>query len=305
MTDRIRGKVAKILNSREIVITVGQNQGVSVSLLIYSIHYLKFNFVNLRQPTVNHLADLERIMSAIATQAEYRCDRTLNLYKTPAGQALVTQAAAGRQLRCLRLAEDHSALQVKLCADDYPGWLLRSEFSHLSPASAPDQPPVLSPADIQARIPEVIAFIQAAMAVPHEYLWGGAVAPNYDCSGLMQAAFAAAGIRLPRDSYQQEAFAQAISWLDLQAGDLIFFGTPERTTHVALYLGNGAYVHSSGRDQGRNGIGIDSLEDLSHPVSQRYYQQLRGFGRITHSYQPGDITHVTPIRPIQSTPRAD
>jgi cell wall-associated NlpC family hydrolase len=230
------------------------------------------------------MVDLETVVGAIATQAEYRCDRSLNLYKTPAAADLVTQAAIGRQLRVLAVTD--AALNVCLCEDDYPGWLPLSDLQHLSIAAAADQAPVLSAAEIQARIPQIIAFTQAAMAVPHEYLWGGAVAPNYDCSGLMQAAFAAAGVRLPRDSYQQEAFTQPIAQADLQPGDLIFFGTPERTTHVALYLGQGRYIHSSGKAQGRNGIGIDSLTDLSHPVSQRYYEQLRGCGRVTRSYQP-------------------
>jgi cell wall-associated NlpC family hydrolase len=102
----------------------------------------------------------------------------------------------------------------------------------------------------------------------------------------MQTAFASAGIRLPRDSYQQEAFTQPIGWDELEPGDLVFFGTPDRTKHVALYLGEGEYIHSSGINQGRNGIGIDSLEDLSHPVSAAYHRQLRRAGRVMVSYQP-------------------
>jgi cell wall-associated NlpC family hydrolase len=72
----------------------------------------------------------------------------------------------------------------------------------------------------------------------------------------------------------------------LRSGDFVFFGTPEKATHVGLYLGNGTYIHSSGKEQGRNGIGIDSLVDRSDPVSQSYYQQLRGYGRVVASYQP-------------------
>jgi cell wall-associated NlpC family hydrolase len=102
----------------------------------------------------------------------------------------------------------------------------------------------------------------------------------------MQTAFASVGIRLPRDSYQQEAFTQPIRWDELEPGDLIFFGIPERTKHVALYLGDGRYIHSSGIDQGHNGIGIDSLTDLAHPVSQHYHRQLRRPGRVMTSYCP-------------------
>lgn len=231
------------------------------------------------------MALINDVMAVIGQTGCFRCDRALDLYKTATGNGLVTQAAAGRQLSVLEVVADQ-AIYIRLCEDDYPGWLPLSKLEALSRESKPYIAPVLTAADIQARIPQVLAFAQAAMAVPNEYHWGGTVAPNYDCSGLTQAAFAAAGIWLPRDSYQQEAFAQPIAVPDLQPGDLIFFGPPERTTHVALHQGQGRYLHSSGKDQGRNGIGVDSLRDLSHPVSQRYYEQLRGCGRVTRSYQP-------------------
>ncbi|MBE9113896.1 C40 family peptidase, partial [Nodosilinea sp. LEGE 07298] len=216
---------------------------------------------------------------------EYVCGRGLNLYKTAELEGLVTQAALGRHLR-LAKEPGQESLAVVLCEDDYPGWISAADGNALTPADRPYQPPVFDRAAIAARLPEVIAFTQRAMATPNTYLWGGTVGPNFDCSGLMQTAFAAVGIRLPRDSYQQEAFTQPIGWGELEPGDLIFFGTPDRTKHVALYLGEGEYIHSSGINQGRNGIGIDSLEDLSHPVSAAYHRQLRRAGRVMVSYQP-------------------
>ncbi|HEY9662421.1 MAG TPA: C40 family peptidase, partial [Allocoleopsis sp.] len=105
-------------------------------------------------------------------------------------------------------------------------------------------------------------------------------------SGLVQTAFAAAGIWLPRDSYQQAAFTQPIALESLLPGDLVFFGEPERINHVGLYLGDGYYIHSSGKDKGRNGIGIDILSSAGDEVSQTYYQLFRGAGRVISSYQP-------------------
>jgi hypothetical protein len=231
---------------------------------------------------------------------EWICQRPLNLYKTDDLEGLVTQASAGRYLVLVggsqqpkTGAEDGAAsdaVPVQLCEDDYPGWIRQSDLASLVPAQEPYQPVRLDRDAIAARLPTVIDFAQTAMAQPNVYLWGGTVGPDFDCSGLMQTAFAAAGIRLPRDSYQQEAFTQPIDWADLLPGDLIFFGTPERTTHVALYLGDGEYLHSSGKEQGRNGIGIDSLTDLSHPVSQTYHRQLRRAGRVMASYCPGEST---------------
>lgn len=231
---------------------------------------------------------------------EYQCLRNLNIYDDSDCKALGTQAAPGRHLRILLPQEDEgdnflagdamAALPVQLCEDDYPGWLAFEDLEQLQVASEPYRAPVLSPKEIQERIPAAIAFARAAMNVPHEYLWGGTVAPNYDCSGLMQAAFASAGIRLPRDAYQQEAFTRSISFEELQPGDLIFFGLPgKRTSHVALHLGEKRYLHCSGKQGGRNGIGIDIISPDGDSVGQFYYQQLRGAGRIVASYQPGDL----------------
>ncbi len=140
----------------------------------------------------------------------------------------------------------------------------------------------------------MIAFAQAAQTVPNCYRWGGTVAPDYDCSGLMQAAFAAVGLWIPRDAYQQEAFAQPLPWgadpdrpwEPWEPGDLVFFGTPTKATHVGLYLGQGRYIHSSGIAQGHNGIAIDALSKTGDQISRAYFDQLRGAGRIVASYQP-------------------
>lgn len=216
----------------------------------------------------------------------YVCDIPINLYQTPACQGLVTQADAGHSLHVLEVAKDQTAIRVCICKDDYMGWIAAAHVAELTATAESYLAPKLSAAEIQSKLPQAIAFTHAAMAVPNEYLWGGSTAPNYDCSGLMQAAFMSAGIPLPRDSYQQEDFTDRVSEADLQPGDLVFFGTPQRTTHVALYLGNGQYIHSSGKDTGRNGIGIDSITDLSHPVSASYHKIIRCYGRVTKGYQP-------------------
>lgn len=232
-----------------------------------------------------------QLQSAIDAQhpTEYQCQANLNLYDSPSLESLATQAVAGRQLRIVPPESGSitgTAVQVRLCEDDYPGWLPLEDLDLLEIAETAYQPIVLSSDQIARCLPQVIAYTQMAMRQPNRYLWGGTVGPDYDCSGLMQTAFAAAGIWLPRDAYQQEAFTQPIALNALQPGDLVFFGTPQRATHVGLYLGDNTYVHSSGKDQGRNGIGLDRLSDEGDRVSQTYYRQLRGAGRVVASYQP-------------------
>lgn len=236
------------------------------------------------------------IIDPLSDIVEYRCTANLNLYDSANCQALATQAAARRHLRVSRRdlnpSLDCKAIQVQLCEDDYPGWLARADFDHIELTTTPYQPQPISLAEIQSKLSAVIAFTYEKMNTPNYYLWGGTVGPNYDCSGLMQAAFASQGIWLPRDAYQQEAFTQKID-IDktqlvlscLHIGDLIFFGTPTKATHVGLYLGEGRYIHSSGPEKGRNGIGIDVISDQGDRVGQGYYQQLRGAGRVVSSYQ--------------------
>ncbi|MCS6815662.1 MAG: C40 family peptidase, partial [Cyanobacteria bacterium] len=215
----------------------------------------------------------------------------IDLYDSATCDRLATQAASGRHLRFAPLpattaTAEASSLLVFLCEDDYPGWITIDSLQWLKPATTTYQAPSWTASDIQAAIPDVIAFTQAAMAQPNHYRWGGTVAPNYDCSGLMQAAFASVGIRIPRDAYQQEAFTQAVAIAEAQPGDLVFFGNSQKATHVGLYLGSGHYIHSSGLDQGRNGIGIDVLSEEGDPISQAYYRQFRGVGRVVTSYTP-------------------
>lgn len=242
---------------------------------------------------------------------EYRTRSHINIYDSPKCDRLATQAAAGRHLVFFDppqppsapqgpnkgerddreevdsvVQSDTTAVMVRLCEDDYPGWLDDRDLELLEVAQTVYHPEVLSEAQIRDKLPRAIEFADRAMQQSNYYLWGGTVGPNYDCSGLMQAAFVSAGIWLPRDAYQQEAFTKPVSNIsDLEPGDLVFFGTPEKATHVGLYLGGNRYIHSSGKAQGRNGIGIDILSEDGDEVSRNYYQQLRGYGKVVASYQ--------------------
>jgi len=81
------------------------------------------------------------------------------------------------------------------------------------------------------------------------YLWGGRTEWGVDCSGLVQAVYAARGLALPRDSDQQatagEPVALSGSGAGYAVGDLLCFVERERISHVALWAGAGRIVHST------------------------------------------------------------
>lgn len=94
------------------------------------------------------------------------------------------------------------------------------------------------------RSPDEWAWAQFAGA---PYQWGGVTPLGVDCSGLIQTTFAARGVSLPRDGWQQAAVGALVPRESLTAGDLCFFRgeTTERITHVALYAGDETIVHST------------------------------------------------------------
>jgi cell wall-associated NlpC family hydrolase len=97
--------------------------------------------------------------------------------------------------------------------------------------------PVAAPSP---RAAQAVAFAYRAIGLP--YVWG-ATGPNaYDCSGLTQAAWRAAGVSLPRTTYTQIDAGTRISRSHLQPGDLVFFYSG--VSHVGLYVGGGLMIHA-------------------------------------------------------------
>ena len=214
----------------------------------------------------------------------------LNGYSRAQGTGLATQAWSGRRLQVLDSGSSNRRLRVRLLEDGYPCWVDAADLLGRAVAAAKPLPHLLSASAISRRLEMVLGFADAALRLPNTYRWGGSLGPDYDCSGLVQRAFASAGIWIPRDAYLQERFCQPVAvhpgvFHALQVGDLIFFGPPQRCTHVGLHLGGGRYLHSSGAEHGRNGLGIDDLSPQNNdPVARHYRSQLRGAGRITRCH---------------------
>ncbi|WP_129841909.1 C40 family peptidase [Streptomyces sp. RFCAC02] len=87
---------------------------------------------------------------------------------------------------------------------------------------------------------QAIAFAEAQLGKP--YVWGATGPNSYDCSGLTQAAWLAAGVELPRVTWDQVNAGTRVSYDELQPGDLVFFY--DDISHVGLYTGDGMMIHA-------------------------------------------------------------
>jgi hypothetical protein len=96
---------------------------------------------------------------------------------------------------------------------------------------------------------QIYSFLNAAksrLGLP--YVWGAVGPTHFDCSGLVQWAFARAGIRMPRVSEEQWLTGPHVPYADARPGDLLFWHydptDPTNIDHVAIYWGDGMMIEA-------------------------------------------------------------
>jgi len=142
-------------------------------------------------------------------------------------------------------------------------WIRRAALGHV-----PESRGRLAASDVRR-------FALPFVGVP--YLWGGRTPFGIDCSGFSQRVYALCGVTLPRDAYQQAAWAGARVLGDetMRAGDLVFFAGDKDPlergiTHVGVVLEPPHFVHASGNA----GVAVSSLD------ADPYRRQLRCATRL-------------------------
>ncbi|WP_129841898.1 C40 family peptidase [Streptomyces sp. RFCAC02] len=91
------------------------------------------------------------------------------------------------------------------------------------------------------RAAAAVAFAHAQLGKP--YGWGATGPDAFDCSGLTQAAWRAAGVSLPRTSYSQAGAGTRVGRDQLAPGDLVFYYSG--LSHVGIYVGGGQIIHAA------------------------------------------------------------
>jgi cell wall-associated NlpC family hydrolase len=156
-----------------------------------------------------------------------------------------------------------AALESQLAAQKNSlGKLITTQKATLASLTVPQQQTVTStsigaggtttatysgPTSTQAE--KAVAFAYAQLGKP--YQWGATGPDSYDCSGLAQAAWAAAGVAIPRDTYEQWAALPHIASSAIQPGDLLYY---DGVGHVAIYVGNGYII-----DAPQTGLDVEKI----------------------------------------------
>jgi peptidoglycan DL-endopeptidase CwlO len=116
-------------------------------------------------------------------------------------------------------------------------------------SSAPQK--YTGPTSTQAQ--KAVAFAYAQLGCPYVYGGTGPCQRGYDCSGLAQAAWAAAGVQIPRDSYSQWAALPHVPLSSVQPGDLMIYNGEG---HVAIYVGGGYII-----DAPHTGLNVEKIPE--------------------------------------------
>ncbi|WP_424643677.1 NlpC/P60 family protein [Embleya sp. AB8] len=142
-------------------------------------------------------------------------------------------AEANRLLNTLTEKQKQDVLNSDEHAND------NTRGSDRSSRDRTDAPPATN-VPVSGRAQAAIAFAMAQIGKP--YVSGAEGPGSYDCSGLTQASWKAAGVSLTRTTWTQVNDGPRISKDALKPGDLVFFYSDNR--HVGMYIGNGQIVHA-------------------------------------------------------------
>jgi cell wall-associated NlpC family hydrolase len=208
-----------------------------------------------RVGTLDTIADHNNELLATAQTATEQAEaaQAAATKATTDAQALVDQVTAQQTDLNAQIAE-YQAQYDKLSAQEKEAALAAAAAAHAAesqrstPAasraerSEPAAPEAAEAPVVSGNSAGAIA-VNAAMAKRGSpYVWAAAGPNSFDCSGLVQYAYAAAGISLPHSSAAQARMGTAVSRDQLQPGDIIAFYSP--VSHVGIYIGNGQMVHA-------------------------------------------------------------
>jgi cell wall-associated NlpC family hydrolase len=149
-------------------------------------------------------------------------------------------------------------------------------------------------ASLKVNEESLVGTAKRMMGLP--YLWGGTSFKAVDCSGFTKTIFFMNGMIIPRDASQQVHTGKlvdiSLGFAPLRPGDLLFFGragtdtTPERVTHVGMWIGNNEFIHASSH------VRVSSVDAKAPNFDEFNLKRLLRVKRILNSPE-GDIVQLS------------
>lgn len=139
-------------------------------------------------------------------------------------------------------------------------------YTPSTPTSTIIRPPVALPTSVGNEV-----AIRAISLLGAPYQWGGNGPTTFDCSGLVRFIHDQLGIFVPRTAAEQYSAATPVALSQIEPGDLLFFRINGRISHVAIYTGEGRFVHAP---QTGRPVELRMLDD------DFYRPRLAGAGRL-------------------------
>ena len=170
--------------------------------------------------------EMQRTEAGVASLKEQ-----LVAHKTSLGQLIATQKAT---LASLTVPQQQTVLSNSIGGNG---------------SSAPQQ--YTGPTSTQAG--KAVAFVYAQLGCPYVYGGTGPCSAGFDCSGLVQAAWAAAGVQIPRDTYGQWAGLPHVPLSSLEPGDILIYNAEG---HAAIYVGGGYII-----DAPHTGLDVEKIPE--------------------------------------------
>ena len=171
---------------------------------------------------------------------------------SPASQILY-QAEPGSQLVVNAEQGDYWGL---IMIDGSTGWIAKSAVEMTDRTISPEVIEVM----LKGGRPDIVQEAFRYLHTPYRY--GGRLPYDLDCSLLVQCAFAARGIRLPRTAAEQFEVGRRVNYTELLPGDRLYFiDKSGRINHTGIYIGGYRFIHASAR---RGCVAVDRLSDPTY-----------------------------------------
>lgn len=218
--------------------------------------------------------DIDAFLSGLAAMQAYNVKQTNLFDSLTAQQVELDLRVERRQERVaaiesakLEMADEREAIDEKYTAatallDELKAAqraeVIAQQRSDLpQPASSAAQPGSGDVPEVEASGNAQAAVDFALAQVGDAYVYGATGPDAWDCSGLTMGAWAAAGVTLPHASSVQAGVGTAVSYADLQPGDLVFYYSP--ISHVGLYIGDGQLVHAPNPSSSVEVVDVDLM----------------------------------------------